>query len=102
MQIDSLKSVIDKVIREVKVVSNDTPLKKFRLVAIKQFARLLVDVEDQVGFVKRQLVDIIENHSDKRVQLTAQEALSSLESFKRARKNLSMQLMTLLMKVGKR
>lgn len=102
---NTLKTVIENILKEARVNPKQveqTPIqKRFRLNAIKQFARSIIDLEDQVGFVKRQLLELSEKHPDKNIQANALEVLSSLESFKRARKKLSIDLMQLLMKVSK-
>jgi hypothetical protein len=103
----SLRAVIKNILDESrsdskKILQQPEPQpKRFRLNAIKQFARTIIDVEDQLNFVKKQLIDISENHHSKHVKADAVNVLAALESFKRARKNLSIQLMQLLMKVSK-
>lgn len=106
--VDNLKYKIDNILSEsgrnkggLNPVEVEPAQKKFRLNYIKQLTNMVINIEDYFGFAVKQLNDIANNHTNKIIRADALDVLSALESFKRSRKNLSIKLMSLLMKIGK-
>ena len=106
--VDNLKYKIDNILSEsgrnkngLNPIDVEPAQKKFRLNYIKQLTNMVINIEDYFGFAVKQLNDIANNHTNKIIRADALDVLSALESFKRSRKNLSIKLMSLLMKIGK-